>query len=48
VGDLRPQQQHRYSARGRSGALASACAASMIGAAGAIINFLADLDGKVK
>ena len=39
---------HHMSARGRSGALVSACAALTIGAAGAIINFFADLGGKVK
>jgi hypothetical protein len=39
---------HHMSARGRSGALVSACAALMIGAAAAIINFFADVGGKVK
>jgi len=39
---------HHLSARGRSGALVSACAALTIGAAAAIINFFADVGGKVK
>ena len=39
---------HHWSAKGRSGALVSAAAALVIGAAGAIINFAADLGGQVK
>lgn len=39
---------HHWSARGRSGALMSAAAALVIGGAAAIINFFADLGGKVR
>jgi hypothetical protein len=39
---------HHWSARGRSGALMSALAALVIGAAGPIINFAVDLGSKVR
>jgi hypothetical protein len=39
---------HHWSARGRSGALVSACAALLIGSAAAIINFFADVGSKVE
>ena len=39
---------HHWSGRGRSGALVSAAAALVIGAAAAIINFFADVGGKVQ
>jgi hypothetical protein len=39
---------HHWSARGRSGALASAIAAMVIGAAGAIVNFASDLGSQVR
>src|SRR5690242_11383006 len=39
---------HHWSAKGRSGALASAAAAMVIGAAGPIINFAAQLGSQVK
>ena len=41
-------QQPPLVREGRSGALVSAAAALVIGAAGAIINFVADLGGQVK
>lgn len=39
---------HHWSARGRSGALVSAAAALVIGGAAAIINFFADMGGRVR
>ena len=39
---------HHWASRGRSGALVSAGAALVIGAAGAIVNFFVDAGGKVK
>src|SRR3954454_9874745 len=39
---------HHWSARGRSGAMLSAAAALLIGAAGPIINFASDLGSHVK
>jgi hypothetical protein len=39
---------HHWSAKGRSGALVSACAALVIGAAGPIINFAVGLGSEVK
>ena len=39
---------HHWASRGRSGALVSAGAALVIGAAGAIVNFFVEAGGKVK
>jgi hypothetical protein len=39
---------HHWASRGRSGALVSAAAALVIGAAGAIVNFFVEAGGKVK
>lgn len=39
---------HQWSTKGRSGALTSALAALIIGAAAAIVNFFVDMGGKVK
>jgi hypothetical protein len=39
---------HHYASRGRAGALVSAGAALVIGAAGAIVNFFVEAGGKVK
>jgi hypothetical protein len=39
---------HQWASKGRSGAVVSAAAALVIGAAGAIVNFFVEAGGKVK